>query len=252
MLNVEELREIAGLKGLTLQNAEKDYIQELVLFSIYSASGGELVFKGGTCLYKIYKLNRFSEDLDFTLNGKADLEKLAGRVIMNLSLLGISGKIKEMRRYGKETNVRMLFTGPLYKGYPENLCFLPLNISTRERAALPPKPFVLTPIYREIPSFEVFPMDKNEILAEKVRTIFTRVKPRDVYDLWFLIKKLGTEPDPGLINRKLRIYKLKFDKRAFSRKIEGLKKMWSIDLKGLLMGQLPDFEEIKTDILKAL
>jgi predicted nucleotidyltransferase component of viral defense system len=63
MLNYEELENIAKLKRLSLKNGEKDYLQDLLLFIIYSNVGEELIFKGGTCLYKIYKLNRFSEDL---------------------------------------------------------------------------------------------------------------------------------------------------------------------------------------------
>ena len=60
MLGTEELEDIARLKRLSLINAEKDYLQDILLFSIYSIVGRELVFKGGTCLYKIYKINRFS------------------------------------------------------------------------------------------------------------------------------------------------------------------------------------------------
>ncbi len=60
MLSLKELEDSARLKRLSLINAEKDYLQEVILSSIYSFVGRELVFKGGTCLYKLYKLNRFS------------------------------------------------------------------------------------------------------------------------------------------------------------------------------------------------
>jgi len=30
---------------------------------------------------------------------------------------------------------------------------------------------------------------KQEILAEKIRALFTRNKPRDLFDLWFLLKQ---------------------------------------------------------------
>src|SRR3989344_3824087 len=73
MLNYDELENIARLKRLSLKNIEKDYLQDLILFSIYSFIGKELVFKGGTCLYKLYKLGRFSEDLDFTLTKDIDI-----------------------------------------------------------------------------------------------------------------------------------------------------------------------------------
>ena len=106
MLSYEELENIARLKRLSVINAEKDYLQDLILFSIYSIVGKELVFKGGTCLYKFYKLNRFSEDLDFTLTKKTDIKKTTDKIISDLMLLNISGKIKDIKEYSNQINVR--------------------------------------------------------------------------------------------------------------------------------------------------
>ena len=36
MLNYEEIENITRLKKLSLRNIEKDYLQDLILFSIYS------------------------------------------------------------------------------------------------------------------------------------------------------------------------------------------------------------------------
>ena len=41
--------------------------------SISNHTKNELVFKGGTCLYKFYKFNRFSEDIDFSALSPIDL-----------------------------------------------------------------------------------------------------------------------------------------------------------------------------------
>src|SRR3989344_500238 len=139
MLAYNELENIARLKRLSLTNAEKDYLQDVMLFSLYSNVGKELVFKGGTALYKTYKLNRFSEDLDFTLNHKIDIEKINGKVISDLMLLNIKGKIKESKEFSGEINVRFLLNGPLYRGSKETQCFIPLNISKREHTVLEPK-----------------------------------------------------------------------------------------------------------------
>src|SRR3989344_7011168 len=174
MLNYKELESIAKLKKLGLANAEKDYLQDVVLFSLYSNIGKDMVFKGGTALYKIYKLNRFSEDLDFTINNKIDIEKISGRVISDLMLLNIKGKIKEIKEFGGEITVRFLLNGPLYRGSKETQCFIPLNISKREHTLLEPKKELIISLYKEIPNFEVFVMQEREILAEKVRAIFQR------------------------------------------------------------------------------
>jgi hypothetical protein len=251
MLSYEELENIARLKRLPLVNAEKDYLQELILFSIYSNVGKELVFKGGTALYKIYKLNRFSEDLDFTLTKKLDTEKVANKIISDLILLNIGAKIKEIREYRNEINVRLLLKGPLYKGSKERQCFIPLNISKREQT-LEPKKETIIPMFREIPSFEIFIMSEKEILAEKIRAIFTRQKPRDIYDLWFLLIKKNVSFNTELVNKKLSIYNLKFDFGNFKNKIEKMKGLWQIDLKNLILGKLPDFDKIKKEIIEKL
>lgn len=246
MLSYNELENIARLKRLSLQNAEKDYLQNLVLFSIYSNIGNELIFKGGTCLYKIYKLDRFSEDLDFTLNGKIDIKEITGKIISDLLLLNIKGKIKEIKEYPNEINVRMLFNGPLYKGNKETQCFIPLNISLRENILLEPKKATISSFYKEIPFFEIFAMDEQEILAEKIRAILMRDKARDIYDLHFLFQL--TNFNISLTNKKLSIHNKKFDKNEFIKKLNKMKTLFYIDLKSLLNKEL-DFEKIKNEII---
>ncbi len=252
MLTYDELGRVANLKKLSLINTEKDYLQSVVLFSLYSNIGKELVFKGGTCLYKIYKLNRFSEDLDFTLTKRADIKKVTSRVIADLTMLNIQGRVKEIKEYRNEINVRLLLSGPLYKGGRETLCFIPLNISKKEQLLLEPKKESLIPLYKELPTFELFVMSEKEILAEKVRAILTREKPRDIYDLWFLMVRKDMAFDLGLINKKLALYSLKFDFKELKNKIEKMGGLWQTDLKNLTIGELPEFETVKKELFRRI
>lgn len=252
MIKKDELAKTAEAKRLSLENAEKDYLLELLLFSIYQNFGETLALKGGTCMYKLYNLNRFSEDLDFTLNKrKFDLEKFLSKILRLLKLLGIEGKIKDTEKYRNEINVRLSFKGPLYDGRKESLCFISINISLRERVLKDLKKELLIPVYREIPSFEVFALDEQEILAEKVRAILTRNKPRDVYDLWFLLKR-GVKQDVKLINRKLKVYGMSFSRDMFIEAVKEKRALWETDLRGLIIGDLPDFEKIRSDIISAM
>ncbi len=255
MLSGEELGSAARMKGLSLPNAEKDYLQEVILFSAYSLAGRALVFKGGTCLYKCCKLNRFSEDLDFTLGKKTDMEKLAATIVSDLGMLGIKSRVKETREHRDETTIRLLINGPLCRGSAETQCFIPLNISKREPVLLEPKREPLMSLYREIPYFEMFIMQEAEILAEKARAILTRMKPRDVYDLWFLLARRGTAMDLALIDRKLAPHGARFEKNAFLERIARMEGMWKTDLAALVMGELPPFDaaykEIKERIGRA-
>src|SRR3989344_4720071 len=252
MLNYKEIESIAKLKRLSLANAEKDYLQDVMLFSIYSNLGKELVFKGGTELYKIYKLNRFSEDLDFTLNHRIDTEKISNKIIFDLMLLNIKGKVKEVKEFGGEINVRFLLNGPLYKGNKETQCFIPLNISKKEHTLLEPKKEIVISLYKEIPKFEVFVMQKEEILAEKIRTIFQRQKPRDIYDLWFLLIEKNIRPVKKIIAKKLAPYDIEFSFKEFKDRIEKMRVLWSIDLKNLTLSDLKDFDEVKKEVIEKL
>lgn len=244
----DELGEVARLKRLTPANAELDYLQELLLFGLYSEVGPELVFKGGTCLYKLHKLSRFSEDLDFTLGKRINLEDAVRKAVDRMRFLGVSGSVKEVKKHPKEMNFRLLFRGPLYRGSRESLCFIPLNISLRERVALVPERVTISSMYREIPSFDVFSMRAEEILAEKARAIFTRNKPRDLYDMWFLLEK-GVLMDLRLVNRKLAAYGTRFDAKKFAERVEGMSKLWRVDLKNLIMGELPEFDTVKNSVI---
>jgi predicted nucleotidyltransferase component of viral defense system len=114
---------------------------------------------------------------------------------------------------------------------------------------LDPRRESIIPVYREIPSFDIFIMPEEEILAEKIRAILTRQKPRDIYDARFLLIEKNIPLDMQLVNKKLSIYNLKFDLKEFENKIEKMKGLWQIDLRNLVLGELPDFEKTKKELL---
>jgi len=68
MLFKEDLQKLTKISGFNLWQTEKDYLQHLFLLFLSKEAKREFVFKGGTALQKIYGLNRFSIDLDFTLS----------------------------------------------------------------------------------------------------------------------------------------------------------------------------------------
>lgn len=101
--------------------------------------------------------------------------------------------------------------------------------------------------YAEIPSFEVTVLDTKEIVTEKIRCIMTREKPRDIYDLWYLSKR-ETPIDLSLIHKKLKLYQLVFDNALFHEKLQQKRNMWTHDLKDLIIGTLPSFDEVITEL----
>jgi hypothetical protein len=247
MIRKDELKRMADLKKLSLASAEKDYLLDIMLFNISNELGDALVLKGGTSLYKLYNLNRFSEDLDFTQNKKKlDIGQTAKGLLRAVGRIGIQGD-ESHEAFGNAINIRFHFKGPLYSGQKGTLCYILLNISHRERVALPVKRELYVPAYREISSFSIYVMDEREMFAEKVRAIMTRQKPRDVYDLWFLLKK-GVRADRMLIDKKLKIYGKRFTVEEFKERVGEKGPLWVNDLRGLVMGGLPEFDSVQREI----
>lgn len=249
MLEIEEMKRVAGIKGLSLRNTEKDYLLEITLFALYHEAGKDLAFKGGTALYKLHSLNRFSEDLDFTLvSHKMKINELLTKVIKKLSDIGINGRLKEVIDYKNQKNAQLELKGPLFDGNPKNICLISINISLKEKPLHKLEQRRIFSHYTDIPAFDVFVMAIDELLAEKMRALLTRDKARDVYDVWFLLNK-GVYLNIKYVNKKLKLYNKTFSKKLFFEKIDEKKRSWVMDLKNLIIGELPDFTKIKREII---
>jgi len=247
MLSRDELVEITKTSGLRLHQQEKDYIQTIALYYIYQKVGRELVFKGGTALEKVYGLNRFSEDLDFTKNEEIDMDVLMDSVLSGLRSHGGDCELKkEKPRFEFSDKYKISAKGPLYSGEISRV-FIRVEISAREKAMLEAEVKNIFPVYRDVPNFSLAVMPMMEIAAEKVRAIFTRTKPRDVYDLWFLLNK-GTDVNYGLIAKKLEYYNPKYSYKLFSEKIREHGSSWEKELK-LLLPSVPEFGNVSSFIL---
>lgn len=236
-MNIDELKSYAFKRGLNLGQAEKDYYQTLILFIIYSKAAKELVFKGGTALAKCYGLNRFSEDLDFTVLENIDIVNVIRK---GLDEFGIKYNMQKIT--GVETEkYRIKIEGILYTGIEKTKCNITLDFSFREKVLLNPKIVTIGYYMDIIPSFDVYVMDEKEIFAEKIRAILTRESARDLYDLIFLIKR-GINFDTHLVNEKLKIYNLKFEKVSFLSRCKSLKRVWDSELQSLVKN-VPDFKD---------
>jgi len=251
MISIEELKRIGKLKGITnIGYCEKDYLQELVLFSLSKNTKKELVFKGGTCLSKFYKLDRFSEDLDFTMQEEINLGLLLDKIKSDLLLFGIEMKIKERKEIFDAILISLQFKGVLYNGNENSLANLRIDINKKSSIDILPIAERYNSLYSEIPSLSVQIMTEQEILAEKVRAIISRDKARDVYDLWFLIKR-GVNLDRKLIEKKLSHYKKEWNKKEFIEALNSKKNIWNIELSQLISAP-QSFEEVRREIIAKL
>lgn len=245
MLTKEELKDIARLSRLKVHQQEKHYIQTLVLSSLYSALSDELVFKGGTALFFCYGLNRFSEDLDFTMVKETPIERARDRIAHDLSLLGVRNRISEIETAPVSVSFKIGTEGPLFTKEIER-CFVNIEISKRE-AVEGFEVKEIKPVYPDTLPFTVCIMKQEEILAEKIRAVLMRNYARDIYDLHFLINQ-NIPLRFDVVARKLLYYKKQFSKEEFLKRVYDREAIWEAELKPLVIGKLPPFEEVKQRI----
>ncbi|MCL5874457.1 MAG: nucleotidyl transferase AbiEii/AbiGii toxin family protein [Candidatus Thermoplasmatota archaeon] len=232
---------------------EKDYLQHLLLYEFYLDFSFELVFKGGTALKMLYGLDRFSEDLDFTLTREKNRTDTIRRFETTLKRLNASYTVVSMKRRGTKTSLdlELKINGPLYESEkrPQNI---EINLSMREEMLAEPEFKTISPIYQDIPLFSLYSMRSEEIFAEKVRALLTRkrVKARDVYDLYFLMKYKNVNPRTDLINAKLKPYSVDFSKELLKDRIESIGHgSWKSELSNILR-TVPDYDLLSKYLLE--
>lgn len=219
MISKEELKRIAQTNKVPLFTQERDYVQTLFLFRLFSQKEArDLVFKGGTCLKFFYNSNRFSEDLDFTLLKNKNLESSLEKAASELNLVGIEAKINQKKRMRGGFSCRLKYKGPLFIGKPSSIGSIRIDVSFRKDVFLRPEWKLLIPTYPDVRPFSVQCMKLEEIFSEKVRAIATRARPRDIYDVWLLLK-----------------LKVPFNKKLFLKKMEVIKK--KAELKRIRMNE---------------
>lgn len=248
MISRDELAGYRCAVGFSnLGQLEKDYLQHAFLASIYSVSSTEFVFKGGTALQKTCGLDRFSEDLDFTFNAEAPPAKFIDEAITALKPF-TEALIASKKEQPASFTYRVKMKGPLYDGAERTMHSITLEINKREKILRKPRAIKVVPLYSDLRPYVAYVMAIEEMLAEKIRAILTRNKARDVYDLWFLLRK-NTKCDLGLINKKLEYYALKFNFAEFRQSILEKQRVWKPEL-GVLLKGIPDFKEVSGYVLK--
>ena len=193
---------------------EKDYVLGWVLAAIAQneETAETWVFKGGTCLKKCYfETYRFSEDLDFTLLPEADydVEALTTnlREITEIAhdLSGITFPREAVAvsprkdKLGRQTfQAKIGYRGPLMRPDVPRILFdltrhEPVLSEPEERLIFHPYPDDLPP-ETTIAAYSI-----EELFAEKTRALLERTRPRDLYDVVFLLESHHGALDFGQI-----------------------------------------------------
>ncbi len=249
MLTKKDLEGYRSILGYNLGQIEKDYLQHLILSFISRQVGDELVFKGGTSLQKVFGLNRFSEDLDFTQNRSFNENPLSASIKRGLSGFGYATS-KEVERKRMSFGFNFKIQGPLYQGTEKSLCSIHLDISLREKVLKEPEFKSLYPVYEDLPPYSILVMKTIEILAEKLRAVITRDRARDLYDIFFLLKK-NTLVDWDTFEKKMQYYKRTVAFDEISEAVDAKKRVWEREIPQLTELK-HDFKEVRGYVIQEL
>ncbi len=214
MLSQTTLKEFATRFQTTEANMMREYLQNVILSHLYRHPlSHKLAFKGGTALRLLFNSPRFSEDLDFSghLNAyhvKEILEEtfqqivqeaLPFEVVESSPTSGGYFALYQFELYGQKIGIEFSFS---------------FRQSVKGELVL-----VATPL---IPHYQCMALPIKQMAREKMQALLSRKKPRDFFDLYFLIRaRQGVENiiplkeqllkevaqlDPKVIQRELKIF----------------------------------------------
>lgn len=202
MIRKQDILDRAREWQLRPEIVEKDYVLGWLLAAIaqQEEAAAHWVFKGGTCLKKCYfETYRFSEDLDFTLLPEAGYDAAAltqtlrevGAIAHELS--GITfpedafAVIQRRDKLGRDTfQGKIGYRGPLATPGTPRILF---DLTRHEPVLAEPED---RPVFHSYPDqlpegTLVQSYGIEELVAEKTRALLERTRPRDLYDVLFLI-----------------------------------------------------------------
>ena len=241
------------------KNAIKEIVQEVVLCGL--SRGGffkEAAFYGGTALRIFYGLDRFSEDLDFSLisqNPDFDLTKYFSYIENETKSVGLNFTVSEKEK-AIDSNVKSAFlkgnTKEHILTFYENTS--DINIINRDEVIRikfevdvnPPMGATYETKFGLLPSpYQVRLYDMSSLFAGKIHACLcrnwkTRVKGRDFYDYVFFLS-MGAKVN--LVNLKAKLVQSKYIEEDFDLTIDSLKLLLNERFSNM------DFSQAREDVL---
>lgn len=192
------------------RNIAREYLQARILGALQRAGAmTSLTFHGGTSLRFLFGLPRYSEDLDFALEGDAsryDFRRALRAIRAELSAEGYRVELR-MREHRAVHSAFVRFPGALYElglsPRPEQALGIKVEVDTNPPAGATTD----TTLVRRHETLRLFHHDRGSLLAGKLHAVLQRpyTKGRDLYDLvWYLSDPAWPPPNLSLLNAALR------------------------------------------------
>lgn len=170
---------------------------------------GDLAFQGGTSLHLAHGSARFSEDLDFMVRGGLSLEGLSKEVQKKLRLpTDVPADLSVAVTPGRDARNPHIFyvtlSGPLVVGSVR----VKIELWQTQAAALKSLQLKISTVTSPAGQAFVPTLTLAEIFADKVYALGgrDRIKPRDVFDLWWLCEKEQPHLTASAMHTRLEIY----------------------------------------------
>ncbi len=239
MVNKNNLIQLAVKTQTSFRNIAREYVQNLFLRNFYMVKGSqEFLFKGGTALRIVFGSPRFSEDLDFTgTNTYSHYENILTNTLYNLSLEGLTVDITESKPTsgGHLANINVTLFDEIIE--------IKNQISFRDSSVKMSENIIVSSSL--VPAYNLFLLDRKILVEEKVTALITRNKPRDFFDLYYILRDASLRQELRLtadqrkkINDNLKIQ----DKKLLKNELKALspKSYWSLieDLPSALKREL--------------
>ena len=140
----------------------------------------------------IYGSPRLSKDVDYVARKRMEFADLS--VALDIKYPRLKIPAEPTGRTGRGFLVKPIsYRGPL--GVPDNV---ELEVSFRGDLILDPvRTTYENPFYDP---FDVLVMSIHEIVSEKIRAMYQRGNPRDLFDLWFIFFRANVMIDFGKVN----------------------------------------------------
>ena len=167
----------------TQANVAREYCQHLFLSYFYQKQKSDRVlFKGGTALRFIYNSPRFSEDLDFTAYNMAarQIETIFIDSIDEVAQTGIGVDLQEAKTTSGGYLAIAWFTFLDFKQA------IQIEVSMRPESKIASEVRLLNSDY--IPPYNIVSLVEKHLIEEKIRALLDRAKPRDFFDIYFLLR----------------------------------------------------------------
>ena len=191
------------------RNLAREYLQARILAAVQRCGAMiPLAFHGGTALRFLFSHGRYSEDLDFALEGNRQNYDFRSYLQAIRSELTLEGYPVELKVNDQKTvhNAFVRFPGLLFElGLsPQRSEMLAVKIEVDTN---PPSGAGLsTTIVRRFVVLQLHHHDKASLLSGKLHAILQRsfTKGRDIYDLlWYLSDSTWPPPNLVLLNNAL-------------------------------------------------